>query len=251
MTDNAPSTPRFFVAHMQKTAGTTLRDRLRATFPEDQIYPNGSDGDDPRVSVISVRHLQERWAVRGDQIRLLTGHFPVRTIELLDCPDQWVTMTIFRDPVERVLSFLRHQAARRQRGATEDTPIEEIYADPFRFEAMIRNHMTRTMSLAPEEWGPGDGVLASVTYDDERLAMAKEAVANLDLFGLQHRIDELCDELRARYGLEVGEPRRSNTTEAYEVPQSFRDRIAEDNALDVALYEYACDLYEQRHPQAG
>ena len=39
---------RFFVAHMQKTAGTTLRDRLRATFSEEQIYPNRSDGPDPR-----------------------------------------------------------------------------------------------------------------------------------------------------------------------------------------------------------
>lgn len=249
MTDPTPtSSPRFFVAHMQKTAGTTLRDRLKASFTEDQIYPNASDGDDPRVSVISLRHLQERWAARGQEIRLLTGHFPVRTVEVLDSPDPWVTMTIFRDPVERVLSFLRHQAERRQRGATEDTPIEEIYADPFRFEAMIQNHMTRTMSLGPHEWGPGDGVLASVAYDDERLAMAKEAVAGLDIFGLQHRLDEFCVELGARYGLDTGTPRRSNTTEAYEVPQAFRDRIAEDNALDVALYQYACDLYEQRHP---
>src|SRR5690606_32069739 len=124
----------------------------------------------------------------------------------------------------------------------------EIYADEFRFEAMIKNHMTRTMSLAPEEWGPGDGVLASVAYDEERLELAKQAVARLDLFGLQHRLDEFCDELGSRYGLTIGPPRRPHTTESYEVPQSFRDRIAEDNALDVALYEYACDLYEQRHP---
>lgn len=249
MTDPTPEpSPRFFVAHMQKTAGTTLRDRLRSTFAENQVYPNASDGDDARVSVISVSHLQKQWEVRGHEIRLLTGHFPVRTIELLDSPDPWVTMTIFRDPVERVLSFLRHQAARRQRGATEDTPIEEIYADEFRFEAMIKNHMTRTMSLAPEEWGPGDGVLASVVYDEERLELAKQAVAGLSLYGLQHRLDEFCDELGARYDLAVGTPRRSNTTESYDVPQSFRDRIAEDNALDVALYEYACDLYEQRHP---
>ena len=102
--------PRFFVAHMQKTAGTALRDRLRATFPESQIYPNGTDGPDARIAVISVAHLQERWAARGDEIRLLTGHFPVRTVELLDAP--LPTMTVLRDPVERTLSFLRHQAAR-------------------------------------------------------------------------------------------------------------------------------------------
>src|SRR6185295_2307911 len=70
---------RLFVAHMQKTAGTSLRDRLRATFDDEEIYPNASDGPDARISVISVRHLQERWAARGDEIQLLTGHFPVRT----------------------------------------------------------------------------------------------------------------------------------------------------------------------------
>jgi hypothetical protein len=28
----------------------------------------------------------------------------------------------------------------------------------------------------------------------------------------------------------------------------FLARIAEDNALDVELYRYACSLYEERHP---
>ena len=238
-------TTRYFVAHMQKTAGTALRDRLRASFPEEQIYPNGSDGPDPRVAVISVAHLRERWAARGDQIRLLTGHFPVRTTELLDA--EFVTMTVLRHPVERTLSFLRHQAERRQRGATEDTPLVEIYEDPFRFEHMIRNHMTRTLSLSPDEMLAHDGVLTPVPYTPERLELAEEALAGLELFGLQDRFDEFCDELGVRYGLEVGGKLRSNTTEPTEVPPGLADRIAEDNALDMELYEFACTLYRERH----
>lgn len=238
---------RFFVAHMQKTAGTTLRDRLRATFTDAQIYPNASDGDDARISVISVSHLQDRWKARGHDIRLLTGHFPVRTVEVLDPPAEFVTMTVLRDPVERVLSFLRHQAQRNQRGATQDTPLLEIYEDPFRFDAMIHNHMTRMLSLAPDEFGPGDGVLTTVVYDDARLDMAKEALASLDVFGLQHRLDEFCQELGARYGLDTGQPLRTNTTEgADDVPGGLAERIAEDNALDVALFEHACALYDER-----
>lgn len=250
MTDPAPFDPdaRFFVAHMQKTAGTTLRDRLRSTWAEEQIYPNGSDGPDARVAVIAVSHLLERWKERGHEIRLLTGHFPVRTVELLDAP--FVTLTVLRDPVERTLSFLRHQAQRRQRGATEDTPLDEIYSDPFRFEAMIQNHMTRMLSLSPDEFGPGDGVLTTVPYTMERLDMAKESLARLDLFGLQPRLEELCDELHVRYGLQVGAPITSNTTYATDgdVPDGLLDRIREDNALDVELYEYGCRLYEERHP---
>jgi len=236
---------RLFVAHMQKTAGTSLRDRLRATFDDEEIYPNASDGPDARISVISVRHLQERWAARGDEIQLLTGHFPVRTTEVLD--GSFVTVTVLRHPIERTLSFLRHQAARRQRGAVEDTPLLEIYEDPFRFDAMIQNHMVRMLSLTPDEFGPGDGVLTSVPYTNERLQMAKDALAALDLFGLQSRFDEFCVELGDRYGLDVGEPLRVNTTDDAEAPSGLEARIAEDNALDMELYDYACRLYEERH----
>lgn len=242
---------RFFVAHMQKTAGTTLRDRLRSTFAEEQIYPNGSDGPDGRISVIEVSHLRERWKARHHEIRLLTGHFPLRVVEVLDPPAAFVTMTILRDPVDRTLSFLRHQAARRQRGATEDTPLTELYDDPFRREVMLQNHMTRTLALAPDEWGPGNGVLATVPYTPELLERAKDALAGMDVFGLQHRLDEFCDELATRYGLDVGEPMRSNTTDPGEVPDGLVARIREDNALDIALYEYACRLYEERHPSPG
>jgi hypothetical protein len=236
---------RYFVAHMQKTAGTTLRDRLRATFPDEQIYPNSTDGPDARVAVISVEHLERRWAARGDQIRLLTGHFPVRAVELLDVP--FVTMTVLRHPVDRTLSFLRHQAERRQRGATEDTPLVEIYEDEFRFRHMIQNHMTRTLSLSPDEMRAHDGVLTPVPYSAERLEMAKDALAGLDAFGLQDRFEEFCSELADRYGLDVGGSLRTNTTEPTDVPDGFVDRIAEDNALDMELYDYACRLYGERH----
>lgn len=245
MSPGATEPQRFFVAHMQKTAGTALRDRLRATFAEHEIYPNRTDGPDARVAVISVDHLLARWAVRGGDIRLLTGHFPVRVAELLGVP--FVTMTVLRHPVERTLSFLRHQAERRQRGATETTPLVEIYEDPFRFEAMIQNHMVRTLSLSPEEMRAGDGVLTTVPYTSERLAMAQDALASLDLFGIQERFEDLCTDLSDRYGLNVGEPLRTNTTEPFDVPASLRDRIAEDNALDMDLYHYACRLFEERH----
>jgi hypothetical protein len=230
---------------MQKTAGTTLRDRLRASFPDEQIYPNASDGRDPRISVISVSHLRERWAARGGQIRLLTGHFPIRTIELLGVP--FVTMTVLRDPIERTLSFLRHQAERRQRGATEDTPLVEIYEEPFRFQYMIQNHMVRMLSLSPDEMLAHDGVLTPVPSTRDRLDRAKDALANVDIFGLQDRFDEFCDELAERYGLDVGGPLRLNTTGATEVPDGFEERIAADNALDMELYEFACALYRERH----
>ena len=123
----------------------------------------------------------------------------------------------------------------------------EIYEDPFRFDAMIHNHMVRMLSLAPDEMGPGDGVLATVPYTRERLEVAKSALAALDLFGLQEHFEDFCDELGRRYGLALGPPVRTNTTETTDRPPELAERIAEDNALDMELYEYACGLYKERH----
>ena len=54
MTETSP--PRFFLLHLQKTAGTTLNFRLRHCFPRDAIYPQLVDeGSIP--AVLEVDHL--------------------------------------------------------------------------------------------------------------------------------------------------------------------------------------------------
>ncbi|MDQ1535188.1 MAG: hypothetical protein QOF28_2949, partial [Actinomycetota bacterium] len=66
MEDTEPR--RFFVVHLQKSAGTTLRDRFRATFTSDAIYPNRFDGGVGH-SVVSLSNLLERWKARRDELR--------------------------------------------------------------------------------------------------------------------------------------------------------------------------------------
>jgi hypothetical protein len=157
-------------------------------------------------------------------------------------------LSVLRPPVERTLSYLRHQ----QKLHAEDRakPLEEVYEDEFRFNGLIRNHMTRMFSIAADEMTSGDGVLTDVPDTRERLERAKEGVAGLDAFGLQPRFEEFWDDIAARYDLVRGEPLRSNTTDGEsEVSAAFVDRIVEDNALDVELYDFAERLYLQRRTQ--
>jgi hypothetical protein len=237
---------RFFIVHMQKTAGTTLRDRFRSHFDENAIYPNRTDGRDKRISVISVQHLLERWQARGEEIRLVAGHFPLCTVELLDAP--FVTLTVLRPPVERTLSYLRHQ--QKLNRVDREKSLEEIYDDPFRFTGLVRNHMTRMLSMTTEEMVAGDGVLSDVDDTPERLQRAEDALVGLDLFGVQPHFDDLCDELSARYGLDLGEPLRSNTTEPTDAPEELVARIVADNALDIALYDFATEVLAGRRTGA-
>jgi hypothetical protein len=234
--------PRFFIVHMQKSAGTSLRDRFRHHLSESEIYPNRTDGRDKRLSVISVAHLLDRWEARGAEVRLVAGHFPLCTTELLG--GDFVTLTVLRPPVERTLSYLRHQ--KKLNRADAGKSLAEIYDDPFRFNGLIRNHMTRMLSMTTDEMVAGDGVLSDVPDTPDRLERAKRALAGLDAFGIQPRFEEFCDELAARYALDLGSPLRANATEPFDASDELPDRIARDNALDLELYEYAAALYAER-----
>jgi hypothetical protein len=164
------------------------------------------------------------------------GHFPLCTVELLDAP--FTTLTVLREPVERTLSFLRHH--RRLTPEDRDKPLEEIYEDPFRFESLLHNHMVKMFGLTTGEMT--DGMLTTVTFTPEWLDRAKRALATVDVVGLQEDFEGFCAELERRFGWPLGAPFFANRTSAVDVPDSFRRRIAEDNALDVELYDFAKEL---------
>lgn len=221
---------RFFFCHLQKTAGSSLIRRLRRHFSRDRVYPEPA-GD--VASVISVPRLVQRWQETGGAIDLVAGHFPLCTQELLGA--EFSTFTILREPVERTLSLIRHHRTRTP--ASRDKTDEEIYADQFRFHGLIHNHMVKMLSLTAAEMT--HGMLTRVDFTPDRLARAQERLARVDVFGLQEHFEDFCAELHDRFGFELGPPVFWNRTRPATASRSLRDRIAEDNALDVTLYEWA------------
>jgi hypothetical protein len=231
---------RYFFVHMQKTAGIALRRRLAHHFGHAAVYPtHGVDGNDPVKPYLSIEHLCERMAARGDEIRVITGHFPLCTTELLD--GRFKTLTLLREPVERTLSWLRYR--RKRASQVRGKPLEEIYERPLEFNGFLHNHMTKMLSLRPEELTMG--MLTHVEFTREHLERAKEALVGIDAVGFQEHFEDFCDELATRFGWRLAEPKTVNTTDPVEVPEGLRDRIAEDNALDVELYEFAKGLLRE------
>lgn len=239
------SPERFFFVHLQKSAGTTMRMRLAEYFGWKAIYPNGSDGEDIYQVIVSVPYLLERMRARGDEVRVVAGHYPLCTTELLE--GEFRTFTVLREPVERTLSYLRHH--RVNTPEDQDKSLEEIYDDPLRFHGLAHNHMTKMFSLTTEEMT--DDMLTRVEFDDERLERAKKGLDSVEMVGVQDRFEEFCTELNERFGWQLGdEPRFANTSEAVEVSDAFRERIVADHASDIALYEHAVRLCDQRRTAA-
>ena len=149
---------------------------------------------------------------------------------------------MLRDPVERTLSYLRHH--RDTTPADSELPLEEIYEDPARFRKFIENHMVKMLSLRAEEMTYGMATV--IELDRRRLRRAKRALKRMDEFGLQEDLEGFAQRLHDRFGWELGPPGHGNVTKKVAVRDSFRARIAEDNRLDMELYEYARKLLSRR-----
>jgi hypothetical protein len=63
--------------------------------------------------------------------------------------DDVTTITILRDPVDRVISFLKH--AQRFHPEHERFPLEHIYEDPAYFDRFIDNHEVKMLAMSAEE----------------------------------------------------------------------------------------------------
>ena len=242
MTPGQPQ--RWFFVHMHKAAGTALYQRLQHQFPPEAVYPTRAD-QQAHLATLHVDLLCRRFDEHSDRLRVITGHFPLCTTELLGIP--FVTMTVLRDPVERTLSALRDM--RQRDAAFRDRPLEEIYADPVRFRCLIQNHMVKMLSITPEEMT--DGFLTVVDLDATHLDRAKRILAErIDVWGVQEDFDEFCDELVQRFGWDLGAPRFPNRSKRFDADDRLRARIASDNQLDVELYRFALDLRRQRSSRA-
>jgi Sulfotransferase family len=263
------STRRFFLIHLVKTGGTTLRKRLEHHFGERAIYPDASDADEGEY--FSIERVLERVRARGDEIRVVTGHFPLCTAEILG--GGFTTLTIVRDPVERILSHLRHH--REWTPGARDTSLEEIYSDPLVFHGIVHNHMVKMFSLTSEEaFSPTPheaaardraagrlrtaGMLTRVEFTPGRLERAKAGLASVDALGLHARMDEFFDELARRFEWDLGPPQHHMRSDPLakreartEVSDEFRARLAEDNAMDVELYRFAERLHDRRTADAA
>ena len=227
--------PRWFFVHMHKTAGTTLYQRLIEQFGTVAVYPTRAEQQAHKAS-LHVDLLCQKFQERGHELKLIAGHFPLCTTELLGVP--FTTITVLRDPVERTLSSLRDM--REREPEFQGQPLERIYEEPIRFRCLIQNHMVKMLSLTPDEMT--DGVLTVTDFDRTHLERARRNLERIDVWGVQERFDDLCDELVRRFGWNLGEPRFSNRTTPLAADDDFRERIAHDNALDVELYEHALAL---------
>ena len=231
---------KFFFLHVMKTAGGTLRRQILANFARDEVYPYKKLDPDVMDANYRIDYLTGLPRERYERIRAFTGHFPFVAVELLEM--ELTTITMLRDPVERTLSYLRH--CRHYHSRHRGLPLEEIYEDPFFFPSFIKDHQAKLFAFTRED--EPQSYMDALDVDAERLAAAKRNLESVDVVGTQDRFDDLLAELERRFGWARAEVPDQHVIERDEVPESFRRRIADDNAADMEFYEHALELCRRR-----
>jgi hypothetical protein len=231
---------RLFFVHVMKTGGATFRRHIEHNLGVEHVYPNPDVDTDLLAANISVEYVVDLPADRVRELQAYTGHFPFAITQIL--PGPFVTATVLRDPVERTISYLKH--CRKYQEQHHGMALEAIYEDPWYFPTWIENHQVKVFSFTPEDHP--QLVADVITVDEARVATAKANLESVDFLGLHEHYDDFVGEVSEHFGWTGEVPPSWHVSEPEEIPASFRRRIADDLATDVAFFEHAREQYHRR-----
>lgn len=247
--------PKAFFVHVMKTGGTSILLQLRNYYDKRRCHP---PVEPTWLQKALTAELLEMSRDELGSIDLFMSHVAAATIDVLGF--EGLRLTLLRHPVDRAISHLRQTVDIARR--VTDTPIEpeQIYEQEVVREWAYANHQIRAFSLGPDElddWDSGmiaqlmspwwctdppDLENAPIPMDQLRLGRARATLDTFDLVGVTERLDLFADALSERLGVEVRPDLRANIGSDIEISADLRDRLAEDNQLELELYDYARKL---------
>jgi hypothetical protein len=288
--DEAPGrgagAPPLVILHVMKTGGFSLLYQVT-----DNVQPGarwgppteGMDELERMARYASVEQLRALDPAERSRLEVVMGHFPFAVVELagLDHAD---IATVVRDPVDRVVSYLK--MCKSTNDEHRDLPLEQIYEDSFFGPRTIRNHQTKMLGMSaaqasaappvPED-PPNPEIVAALIadgyFDSEEFASevrgarflaqmldtphmwpvpvdrttldaARRNLERVDILGVHDRYDDFLQRLAARTGWTINPEIRANQGSSATVSASFRRRIEDGNQLDLELYDHARSLLD-------
>ncbi|HWY50821.1 MAG TPA: sulfotransferase family 2 domain-containing protein [Chthoniobacterales bacterium] len=226
--------------HIPKTAGSTMYKVLGRQY---------SRAETLRLESSQIDQFKTLPAAQRGRYRLIEGHLYFGFHRYI--PGASTYITFLRRPVERVLSFYYYARSTPDHYlypqlANERLDLKTALARELTPE--LRNGQTR--QLAGDEWEDPRRVLTRTALD-----RAKANLTHFRVVGLLEEFDASLLLLRRAFGWHLPFYVKENVTK--EKPdETFlnaetRGLIEEANRLDLELYDYAHDLFDEQRRAAG
>jgi len=237
--------PIFFI-HIMKTGGVTFSAAMRSIFEPDAMFPGVEMSHIGRKAYTKLDFLRNISKERTNRTRFFAGHYPFVASTLVDLPV--TTVTILRDPVERVISHLR-QISRNENGWRKltaladvtDPPLLDVYQDQFLRSKFFINHQLKMFAFKS-----ADGLqsyLDPLTIDEDSLELAIGQLRMVDLIGFQHSLDDFIRSVGNSLGIQLPDTIQKNVSPKWKpVPSELIDMIREDNKLEIRFYQDALKI---------
>ncbi len=182
--------------------------------------------------------------------KMVLGHMPFGLHEYIEGPSNYIGF--LRDPVKRVIS-LYHYFKRRPETVIHER-VQTISLESFSESNLIAdldNGQVRYL-CGIEELGVGE-LTASIT--ESHLDLAKSNLENhFAAISITERFNESLILLNRNLGWDVLHYRQANVNpnkDKVKVSDEAIQLIAERNKFDIALYEYAIQLFEKQIEACG
>lgn len=208
--------------HIPKTAGTSLRFALETALGARCVFPCQAYLERSGRGYPSAQEAKLALAGVSNDVKVLQGHFRLR--ELRGLAPNAKTIAVFRDPVRRVVSLIKHKmAAAGHVDAAEEYLLQAyLYGKGDANNGQLRTLVKQDTGIAEQEW----------------LEQGAAALNQLDIFG----VSENYKDVLARVGKLVGKPLKDHPLNRSRVAdrrfsEHFISEVRKANRLDIELYK--------------
>lgn len=203
-----------------------------------QRYPAPADGD-PIIVGTHYDQLLRAKRERGAEIRLYTGHFPYAAAAHL-APVK--TLAVFRDPVDRVCSHIRHFI--HYVPLYEGWSAERVYEDAGTRRMFFDNLQLRMFAIRSLE--QGKTAFDGIELRESDIEYAMKNVRRVDVIGVTEELKTFIRILGVQFGWQFRRMEHVNYSPEYEFSPEFIDRVRADLKLDIEFYRRVRSLYTER-----
>ena len=249
---------QFFFMHIGKTAGTTLLQIVEQQFDEKEVarwlYPF---------------HLRDRPTRFFTKHRYFHGHIEY-SVMCSFLPQQPVTMTMLREPVERYLShFGSHQRLSQLENSNpeilnqfQQTPLDRFVSDPPEILIPLAHQFRNVQAtMLAFEFQPQPGkpreelhrlIETGYMLPAPKFERARQHLDQLAFVGLTERFQDSLFLMAYTFGwvpvveyksLNLAPPRPSRA----QLSPELVEQLNTVNQIDLAVYEYGRQLFETRY----